>query len=726
MAKRAFLDDNKGRDYPILKGMSYTPFTSILACGFVIGPNTGFIAGQHNVALNKVKREFGRIWFYFTCDAPGLLLQEIIFSRSEDAEVYTIEYADSSSVETGSSSESASLSLSLSLSHSETEDTDTLNVCGYVDDFSGFLITGSLDDLLAILPENEMLEASNTITGVIEPALIQDLSNTYVRSVNLANVDRTKYTAPSGCEGDDVSGERDVFVNATCIQGKIVFTPGTNASVTQNNFTKAIGFSAVVGAGAGEPCVQVPLYEGETAPADSNYLEGGPSCNEVIRSISGASGPRADLSAEGGVDISYEPSENKVIIDINLKTLSTCENTLLVGETLYDDCHHDAGMAGAGPGGGRGVTEFSLPSFSFSGLGLFATPGERVGLGSMTLPAMITTGGGGSSGAFSTGFAGYGALSLPSMSSSGSGARPFNIYGPGVMVFPKFVAAGSGTGTFAPPAFNATGSGGVSMSAWSGSGEGLFVPYHEPPPLGDDILFATPPVLEIYVGYGGSYANPRSEPSFVRELGTYLCYAPAGQPGWLGGLGAGKTIGYPYEWPVEYTYGRVRYDGGSGKQLFALDAYSRGGGGGSAAGVDGPGQDGGIPYPWSGGDCSSPGWRGYDTPGQGSDGYGAGVGTHNAEWPGGGGGGGPFGDYSVEGKDGAVLIVFDFGGSTVEQFFPNTGLYSIDLAGWPGLVGGTIECWGAGGSGADLAGDGVNFTGGGGGGYSKSYFVVSY
>lgn len=732
MAKRAFLDDNKGRDYPLLKGASYVPFTSILACGFVIGPNTGFVAGQHNVTLSKVKREFGRVWFYFTCNAPGLLLQEIIFSRLEDAAMYTLEYADSSSTEDGSASESLSVSTSLSLSQSsslsvsQSEDMDSLNVCGYIDDFSGFLITGALDDLLAVLPDNSILESTVAATGIVEPALLQDLSNTYVRSINLANIDRTRYVAPPGCEGDDAQGDRDIFVNTTCIQGKIVFTPGANANVSQNNFTNSVTFSAVVGAGTGEPCEQMPLYAGETTPAGSIYLEGGPSCNEVIRSISGASGPRADLSAEGGVNISYEPSENKVIIDVNLKALSTCENTLLVGETLYEDCHHEAGMPGEGPGGGRGVTELTLPSMAFSGLGLFAHPDERVGLGALTLPSMIATGGGGSSGSFSTGFSGYGALTLPSFSSSGSGTIPFNIYGPGAMVFPKLAMSGSGTGTFAPPAMNETGSGGVAMSIMTFSGDGTFIPFEEPPPLGGDILFPTPGILEIHVGYAGGYLFYASEASFVMRYGTYLCYGPAGEGGHVGGKGGGAGTGYLSEWPATYIYGRIRHNGGDGKVNYTLDAYGRGGGGGSSAGPDGPGNPGGLPYTWSGGDSSFPGWRSYDFPGQGCDGFGYGPGGHNGEWPGGGGGGGPWGDYSISGRGGAVLIILDFGGSTVEQFFPNEGDYQIDLAGWPGLKGGTIECWGAGGAGGDVTGLGVNFSGGGGGGYSKSYFTTAY
>lgn len=729
MAKRAFLDDNKGRDYPFLRGESFIPFTSILACGFVIGPNTGFMAGQHSVALTKVKREFGRVWFYFTCDAPGLLLQEIIFSRLEGVSEYALEYADSSSTDTGSASESlsASESSSQSLSLSESEsDTDTLNVCGYVDDFSGFLITGDLTDLLAILDDGQTIEGSSPV----EPALLQDLSNTYIRSINLANIDRTRYAAPDGCEGDDNLGGEEIFVNSTCIQGKVIFTPGTNASISQNTYTNSINFSAVVGSGSGEPCTQIPLYDGEEPPDDSIYLEGGPTCNEVIRSISGASGPRADLSAEGGVDITYEPLENKVVIDVNLKALSTCENTLLVAEASYDDCHHEAGLPGMGPDGGRGVTELALPSFALSALGLFSVPGETVGIGALTLPTMASTGGGGSSGAFSIGFTGYGALSLPSMSLSGEADRPFHISGAPSIVLPRFSMAGSGTGTFGAPPFSATGSGGVAFSGMSGEGEGTFIPWRAPP-TGNDMLEAHPDQeFLIVVGYGGTYiAGYDGMPSYVMKFYDYVCYAPGGVMGDYGGYGGGvisdPEINPGVTWLPEYTYEGivVKRNGGNGGQAAEVDAQERGGGGGGSAGRTEAGHNGGVPYAWKGGSAVyDGGGYSYSTSGRGGDStvYGVDTGIVLATAPGGGGGG----NYWPlrEAADGQVIVrMFFNNGSTQDLVYTEIGTHVLRLAEYPGLQQGMFECWGGGGYGGVGA---FGYHGGGGGAYSSSTFWV--
>ena len=732
MAKRAFLDDNKGRDYPFLKGESFTPLPTVLACGFVIGPNTGFVATQNNVALTKVKREFGRIWFYFTCDAPGLALQEIIFSRLEDSPQYALEYADSSSIvvdedggesvsESLSMSSSMSLSSSSSLSQSESEtDTDAINVCGYIDDFSGFLITGPLDDLLNILPDNSFIEGISTV----EPALLQDLSNTYIRSINLANYDRTRYVAPVGCEGDDPQGDREVFVNSTCIQGKVVFTPGTNSNISQNSFTNSITFSAVVGAGSGEPCEQIPLYEGEIPPADSMYLEGGPSCNEVIRSISGVSGPIADLSPDGGVSISYVPSEHKIIVDVNLKTLATCDAPLFVGEAAYDDCHHEAGPIGTGPGGGRGPTELTIPSLELFGLGLFSAPGERAGLGYLVLPGLITTGGGGSSGVFSTGFSGYGSLALPSFATSGDGVRPFHIFGPGVAVIPSFSLAGTGTGTFTPPPFETSGDGTGVLPLLECSGDGRYDPYVEPPPLGDDIHFAEPVILLVYVGKGGSNADTTSEASYVLRYAETICYAPPGQAAFNpeGGKGGGRGETNP--WPVWYTYGLVsgvRNDGGDGALAPELDNFYRGGGGGGAAGRLGDGHHGGQPFRWNGGDGRDSAPGSYHTSGIGADSIP--TLSHIATIPGGGGAGTQETSHLQNAGDGLVAFTFDYPGFSGEIVFDGPGVYELNLADYPGATGGFIECWGGGGVGG---GWGAEYNGGGGSAYAKTFFFIDY
>jgi hypothetical protein len=352
MARDSFYSDNAARDFPFLKGDAAgwllngdpgpddapyrLPYSAIVACGFMLGPGTGFVPGQHTVKMVKILRTGGRFWFYFTSDAPGLVGQHLAFSRDEDARHYSGEYLDlepeeessgslsESNSESASSSASSSESSSLSLSQTEPDAT-----CNYVDTLIGFIVTGSLEELC------DLVEDGDELTGEarVEPALLQSLVNTYARSINLANGDRTRYRPPSGCDDPDWPNRlHPLYVGSTCLAGKIVFVPGYNAVILQNDFNNSLTFSAAVGAGAGEPCTQVPVFEGETPPDDSLYLEGGPACNEVIRTVAGMTGPVVQLEGGDGVNIAFDPTGHKITVDVDLHSLSVCGDELIGSE----------------------------------------------------------------------------------------------------------------------------------------------------------------------------------------------------------------------------------------------------------------------------------------------------------------------------------------------------------------------------------------------------------
>ena len=98
-----------------------------------------------------------------------------------------------------------------------------------------------------------------------------------------------------------------------------MFQPGYNADIKQNIRDGSITFAAKVGAGEGQPCEEIPLFETEVPLAGiSGLLSGGPACGETIQTINGVSKSNFTIQGSNGVQIESVPEENKLIIDINL------------------------------------------------------------------------------------------------------------------------------------------------------------------------------------------------------------------------------------------------------------------------------------------------------------------------------------------------------------------------------------------------------------------------
>lgn len=192
--------------------------------------------------------------------------------------------------------------------------------------WSGYLVTGKLDALRRLLP-NEGDTIGRTTGGVIEPSLIQNMALTFVSSVNIANADRTRTTASAGCptvEWPYPTGSDVIHVNAQCLRGDVKIKPGYNATVRQDSSDNAMVISGAVGAGEGEPCGEVPLFPGEIAPDGSSLLSGGLRCDEVIRTLNGVGGRFLVVRAGLGVKIDSDPATNTLTVDADMNQLSVC------------------------------------------------------------------------------------------------------------------------------------------------------------------------------------------------------------------------------------------------------------------------------------------------------------------------------------------------------------------------------------------------------------------
>lgn len=331
MPRPNFFNDNINRTFPFQWAtagvntpesgsvtMLQLPDEFIADCGFIMGPESGFEEGTHSVFLYKITRVSAmEVTYEFRSDAPNLAEAPLIFTRNLTDEIYTSEFVES--VLPGF------IPFSLSLSGSE-EPPPPEAFCGEPY-WTGYLVTGPMSAVSARLGVGQSIIRASSAESLVEPALIQNLNDSQLVSLSIANADRTRAVRPADCPPNHWPFPTGIiYVNRECLQGNLRFRSGYNMSVSQSNLTNTLQFSAIVNAGLGEPCEEVKLFAEETPPDGSpnNLLEGDFYCNEVLRSINGLQGPNLVFFAGNGVAITSDSANNKVVVDINLQDLSLC------------------------------------------------------------------------------------------------------------------------------------------------------------------------------------------------------------------------------------------------------------------------------------------------------------------------------------------------------------------------------------------------------------------
>lgn len=311
-----FYNSNANRAYPFLVGtvnkygaasntVERLANSVIVDAGFVMGLESGFISGTHSVWLNSIVSSGGTVTFNFASDAPGLYHQQLSFAFSTSAAQFTTCFTDNNDEAYGESE----------------GPNDALYSSGPCENeplWYGFVTIGKLTAVSAGT-------TTRSTGGIIEPALVQNLAGTYVSSLNLANTDRTRVTAPLGC--DPISWPYpigEVYISARCLRGDIRFTLGYNATVRQDTLSNEIIFGASPGAGDGAACSEVALFDGEVPPKGSDLLEGGPLCNQVISSINGVGGQYSSLLGGTGVRLDQDPTHHAIIVNVDLNQLTVC------------------------------------------------------------------------------------------------------------------------------------------------------------------------------------------------------------------------------------------------------------------------------------------------------------------------------------------------------------------------------------------------------------------
>ncbi len=314
MANPGWYNDNQFRDYPFITRveplalttgfdsessgqiMLPLPSSTILDFGAIMDLDAEFDeSAGHYIYLHSVSRFSDVFTFKLRTTAPAAANHELVFHRNLTDPEFSISRDSASTI--------------------EPEELPSL-VCALQPCWSGFLVTGNLQDLADVIADGETLISIPALWR-IEPARVQSLAQGYLRSVSLANAPRTHVTAQAGCSLDSSdSAERPVIVMTTCLSGPLNWREGFNCSIRQDVNDNAIIIGAGVGIGAGAPCEEIPLYEGEESPDGGPFLSGGPSCNEIIKSINGVSGTDVNIVAGPGFRIQPDTiNPHKLVIE---------------------------------------------------------------------------------------------------------------------------------------------------------------------------------------------------------------------------------------------------------------------------------------------------------------------------------------------------------------------------------------------------------------------------
>lgn len=308
MPRAGFYNDNEYRAYPFIYKKEVPtpslPDATIVDCGIIMGLDSQYDPELHTVWLAAVRRVNDVVEFEFATNAPGAANKPLVFTRTITAAEWLTEQVESAPA----------------------DDKD----CATEPAWEGFLVTGVLAELLAELGTSGNRTFAST-DYVLEPARIQSLVKSYLRSISLGNYSRVVAQPPVECGGPEETEPRYIIINKACMQGDLKFKEGHNCEITQVDRNNEIIIGAAVGAGEGgnNICEEIKLFDTEVPPAGSKLLSGGPACDEIIFTVNGVN-YEGSLQLQGGTGIIVKQDPNNphglIIEKLDNILVSGCAN----------------------------------------------------------------------------------------------------------------------------------------------------------------------------------------------------------------------------------------------------------------------------------------------------------------------------------------------------------------------------------------------------------------
>lgn len=298
MVRAGFLNDNEYRQYPLIPNGSNTLNSELVVdCGFIMGLDSDFDPAQHVVYLAAVTKQGANLQIEFRTTAPAAASQPLVFTRTATSGEWAQEHVEAAPGPAP---------------------------CALEPLWEGYLVTGPLNDVFAALNAGTTFTL-NAQNAQVEPARVQTLAKSYLRSISVGNYARIT-TPPRLCDPEFVDVPPDlnyVIVNATCLTGDIKIEPGHYCNITQQNASNTLIFAAVKIENADDPLAgelcenggEIKLYPLETKPLlvhdgtkHSLFYSGGLACNQTITSVNGLGGPNVKIV--GGAGFQIVPDKN--------------------------------------------------------------------------------------------------------------------------------------------------------------------------------------------------------------------------------------------------------------------------------------------------------------------------------------------------------------------------------------------------------------------------------
>ena len=159
----------------------------------------------------------------------------------------------------------------------------------------------------------------------VEPSQIQNMDGAYVRTINVANAERTRATSATECrEFCWAFPLQEHYVVKECLIGDILFKEGYNAEIRVLASENTITIGGRAGAGEGSPCLEVAIFPDEIPPNNRTTLDGSLRCDEIVRSINGVGGRFFDIVGGTGITITPVPEKHRIVVDIHMIGLAIC------------------------------------------------------------------------------------------------------------------------------------------------------------------------------------------------------------------------------------------------------------------------------------------------------------------------------------------------------------------------------------------------------------------
>jgi hypothetical protein len=316
--KSDFYNRNLFRAYPLQLG-SAVPNAAIADFGCWI-LSLDNVAQDRNFFLRYIRRVESTVEFIFGNDTVAADDRYLIFTFDANDSKYETEFTIDSALATASLLDAGVVSM-----HQLRDD----SACGQQPLFEGYMVLGDPSTVAKMLDDVEssgvaLLEFAAGACPV-ELSTVVNESDFQLRTIGVANKDRTRYIQPSGCREPcwthDVS---DIYVVDSCIGDELIFADGYNVAVAQATVTNTILFTAAPGSGLGRQSEDVKLFADEEPPTGFTTLSGGLRCCEVVRSINGTGGPIFQIKEGNGVRITTYPNLNRIVVDMNFHDLAAC------------------------------------------------------------------------------------------------------------------------------------------------------------------------------------------------------------------------------------------------------------------------------------------------------------------------------------------------------------------------------------------------------------------